>query len=182
LLISLVTTGTAWGSDKASEVEEIQLNKDGVAALARCEWHTSLDKFREALRLNPASETARNNLSIAHNNYALRLFLGFHKTDEALREFRQAIFLDPTNPTTRQNYHGALRKLGKDPESYTTRVELGNEAESKNDLVGAVVEYREAIRLKGDPELKKKLDLLDNRLQKESSQIIDNYGENDSIR
>jgi hypothetical protein len=72
--------------------------------------------------------------------------------------------------------------LGKDPESYTTRVELGNEAESKNDLVGAVVEYREAIRLKGDPELKKKLDLLDNRLQKESSQIIDNYGENDSIR
>ena len=53
--------------------------------------------------------------------------------------------------------NGVIFLLGKNPKNVTHRITLGDQAKAHDDLAGAVVEYRAALRLKNDRETHKKL-------------------------
>jgi serine/threonine protein kinase/tetratricopeptide (TPR) repeat protein len=50
-----------------------------------------------------------------------------------------------------------FKYLGKDPDSYKDRVAVGQAAQKSGDLEGAAVEYKAALQLQSDPQLRKTL-------------------------
>lgn len=65
-------------------------------------------------------------------------------------------FLDPENLCTAGNAAGVICRLGKHPNSFEDREQLGDNAIEQNDLFGAVVEYKTALRIKFDVQVRKK--------------------------
>jgi Flp pilus assembly protein TadD len=115
-------------------------------------------EFREAVRLNPGSASAQNNLGSAlfHTNRA----------EEALEHLMEAVRLQPDDPAAQSNLGDALLMLGRDREAVdalTKALELPfgrGSPEEQNDLGvalgrlgrldAAVPHFEEALRLKPD--------------------------------
>jgi TonB family protein len=129
------------------------LNNDGVKALNARNFRVAIDKFRQALKKNPAYEYARDNLAIGYNNYALT-----QEPKEAQSFFHKALLLGPNNTSTRDNLNVVFKDLKKGVFNRAEdRVRFGDELLAKKDFVGAYVEYSEALRLKQDASIKAKL-------------------------
>ena len=62
----------------------------------------AIDRFRQAVRLDPASAEAHNNLGSAFG------LLG--RFDQAIEEFREALRLDPSHARARENLGIAMEK------------------------------------------------------------------------
>jgi tetratricopeptide (TPR) repeat protein len=116
------------------------------------EWKQVFDKLEEALRVDPDLEAARQNLSIAHNNKALRC-----NANGALYEFHQALYYDEKNLTTQCSFAALLAAMKKDASDFSVRVELGDQSCNERDYLGGVVEYRAALKLKDDAAVHRKL-------------------------
>lgn len=134
----------------ADNNQVIELNNDGVRALNSGNIQLAIQKFEQALKLDPTYQLARDNLAIAHNNYGLQLR---NNPKAAIKEFHQAIFLNPKNSTTQSNLAGIISMMGKNPRSFADRVQLGDEARHSGDMIGAIVEYAEALKIKDDRNL-----------------------------
>jgi TonB family protein len=129
-------------------------NNEGVKRLHRSDYPGAISSFEKALAADPDYKLAYENLAIAHNNFGLQL----RSTPmNALREFHLAIFVNPSNITTTQNMGGILRMMGKDPDSFSERVNLGDQEYSSGNFVGAVVEYKAALNLHESPVVRRKL-------------------------
>jgi tetratricopeptide (TPR) repeat protein len=149
----------------------ILLNNDGVKALNSGNTQLAIQKFQQALQLDPNYKLARDNLAIAHNNYGLQL-RGNPK--EALKEFHQALYLNPDNSTTLSNVEGIIRMMGKNPRSFADRVGLGEDSRHSSDFVGAIIEFSEALKIKDDPKLHVELgDIY--RVRDEADKAINQY-------
>lgn len=131
------------------------LNHAGVEALNVSNYALAIEKFRASLKLDPGYQLARDNLSIAYNNYGLQLH---NNPKEALRQFHEALYLNHSNPTTVANMNGILKMIGKNPHQFEDRVTLGDESKQSADFVGADLEYREALKIKDDPAVRQKLE------------------------
>ena len=134
----------------ADQNQVISLINEGVKALNSGNIQLAIQKFEQALQLDPNYKLARDNLAIAHNNYGLQL-RGSPK--EALKEFHQALYLNPDNATTLSNVEGIIRMMGKNPRAFADRVALGEDSRHASDFVGAIIEFNEALKLKDDPKL-----------------------------
>jgi tetratricopeptide (TPR) repeat protein len=133
-----------------------ELNDDGVLALDKGNWPVAFDKFTAALLLDPDDVTARENLVIAHSNYGL--YLKDKDKLKALKEFHYAQYLDQDQKSTvTANLRGMIKVIGKDPDNFIDRIRLGDQAKLQGFPIGAVVEYRAALKLKDDPQVHKKL-------------------------
>lgn len=126
----------------------IGLNNEGVKALNSGNIQLAIQKFQQALQVDPNYQLAKDNLAIAHNNNGLQLRAN---PKEALKEFHQALFLSPNNVTTQSNVEGIIRMMGKNPRSFDDRVALGEDARHVSDFVGAIIEFTEALKIKDDP-------------------------------
>ena len=146
--------------------EKIALNDRGVRALEEGNYVQAVKSFEDALAIDPEYERARENLAVAYNNYAVDNKENPH---EALKSLHKALYLDPSNPLTTKNIAGIMKMLGKSQDSYDDRVSLAQEALEENDPLGALVEYREAIRLKPTAELVAKVSELEKLLTGPSS-------------
>jgi tetratricopeptide (TPR) repeat protein len=142
-------------SEAPANEEAIRLNNEGVAALNREEWHVAIEKLEASLKADPDRPLGRVNLAIAHSNYGLYL----KKKDKiaALKEFHRAQYLNGTDLVVNSNVRGTIKLLGKNPDSFVDRMNLGDDARKGGDLVGAVVEYLAALKLKKDHRIHKKL-------------------------
>jgi tetratricopeptide (TPR) repeat protein len=156
LLVSLPSVSPPCLANTQSEL--INLNNDGVKALNEKKWQLGIDKFTEALSLDPTYELARDNLIIAHNNWGDELRKEL-KLGEALKQFHLAIYKRGHWSIGSPEEHIAevIRAMGKNPNSFADRVALGSHAKSEGDLIGAAVEYDAAVQLQNDPEIHKKL-------------------------
>lgn len=134
----------------ADSNQVIELNNDGVRALNSGNVQLAMQKFEQALKLDPTYQLARDNLAIAHNNNGLQLR---NNPKAAIKEFHQAIYLNPNNTTTTSNLSGIISMMGKNPRSFTDRVQLGDDARHSGDMIGAIIEYSEALKLKDDRNL-----------------------------
>jgi len=169
LLISILTLSTA-SYAKESNSDALSLNQQGIAAMEKIHcghdyrenltedfWKGMFAKFEDALRIDPKFTVARENLAIAHNNYALFLASHEHKMDEALKEFHRSIYINP-NMSTNGSMNILIRRyFKKDPNKFSDRISLANKAKTDKDLIGAAVEYNAALKLKDDRDVHKKL-------------------------
>ncbi len=128
----------------------IPLNNEAVQALNAGNAQLAIQKFEQALKIDPNYQLAKDNLAIAHNNYGLQLR---SNPKAALKEFHQALYLSPSNSVTKSNIDGIIRMMGKDPKSFDVRVALGEEARRGGDFVGAIIEFNEALKIQDDPKL-----------------------------
>ncbi len=140
----------------AASSQEIALNNEGVKALQAENYQLAIQKFREALKIDPKHPygLAKENLAIAYNNYGLKLQ---DNPKEAIKQFHQALILNPTNPTTLANLDAIISIMNKNPRAFKDRVELGDQSRLSGDLVGAAIEYGEALKLKDDAKIHFKL-------------------------
>lgn len=138
------------------EVTALKLNNAGVQALNKKHYQEAIDNLSGALKLYPSYQLARQNLSIAYNDYGKSLK---NKNNlEALKQLHQAEYWNvEMDPVGADNINKMIRILGKNPDNFADRVELGDYAQAHNDLAGADVEYRAALRLKNDPPTRQKL-------------------------
>ncbi|MBX9669587.1 MAG: hypothetical protein K2X93_18330 [Candidatus Obscuribacterales bacterium] len=154
LALTLLSSMHAFGTELR---DAVSLNDEGVRALKKQDWKIAFNKFEEALVADPHYQKAQSNLAIAHNNYALHL--AAEKPDESLKQFHLAVYLDPNNETTIANMHGLMRRvLRKSPDDFADRVKLGDKAKESSDLIGAVVEYKAALKLRKDSKVEQKLE------------------------
>lgn len=140
-------------SETAKEV--ITLNNEGVKALNRKDWQIAVDDFNAALKLEPDYRLAKDNLVIAYRMHGLDL-REQNKLPEALAEFHQAAFLADW-PDVRLYIDQTIEKLGKKPNGFVDRLELADRASANGDYVGAIVEYRVALKLKNDAQARKRM-------------------------
>lgn len=138
-------------SDKLNEC--IKLNNEGVRAILKGEWQTALDDFEAALKIDPNYSLAKDNIAVTHGDHGLQL-REKKELSEALWELHRAAFLNGYWDT---ELNTTVRMIGKNPTKFLDRVELGDSAISNGDYMGAVVEYRAALALKEDPQVRKKL-------------------------
>lgn len=127
----------------------------GIQLLSASDFQNSIDNLEKAVRLDPAYSPARQNLTIAYNNYGLKKAGQSPKASMPL--FRKALLIDPDNMISRQNLAGVWRMAGKNPSIFSERVTTGDALLKEGDCIGAYVEYSEALNLKADPAVKAKL-------------------------
>jgi tetratricopeptide (TPR) repeat protein len=147
--------------------------KNGALNFPKQRWERVFNSFEKALELDPNLTEARINLGIAHNNYGLSLACQ-GKKKEAIKEFRRALFIDDANATTASNLASYLRHTGTNPDGFDDRVKLAEEFVANGDVVSAIVEYRCALKLKRDPKIENKLNILLQRL-KENKKMLDRH-------
>lgn len=128
----------------------ISLNNEGVKALNAGNYQLAIQKFEQANKLDPTYTLAKENLAIAYNNYGLQLQ---NNPVEAIKWFHKSLALNANNATTQGNLNTIVQMLGKNPNNFKDRVEMGRAARLQGDFDGAIVEYAAALRLKDDPKL-----------------------------
>ncbi len=125
--------------------EKVAINDDGVRALESGEYTKAIHLFKSALAIDNNFELARDNLSIAYNNFAIK---SAGKPEVALDSLHKALFIDPDNELTKKNLAGILKRIGKDATNYDDRISLAEDAEKHGKTISALVEYRAAVKLK----------------------------------
>ena len=148
--------------------QAVVLNNRGVIAIQANDFGLAIKNLEAALRLDPTYKKSRDNLAIAYNNYGLE---EIHNLSQAIDYFHKSLFLDPENTVVAANLKGALEKSGKKttPES---RLDLAHVANTKGDLVAAIIEYREALALSPkDQNIQKELKAAEAKLNSKSDPI-----------
>lgn len=153
-LILLLLVSTAKVAIGASE-EVVRLNNDGVGFLKKNDYTSAIKSFTEALRIAPGYHLACENLCITYNNR------GISRSEKdpkgALDDFIMSAYLDPENKTPQQNTVETMKALGKDPDDFKVRLQAAQSYLARNDYPRAIAEYRAALALKDDVDLRKKL-------------------------
>ena len=91
LLCALLTTPPVYAqaskSDQMSTGEHIQ---KGNYFLSRMQFTEALGEYEEALRTNPGSSVAKDNIVLVHNNWGISYFRQ-KKYEEAEKQWREAL-------------------------------------------------------------------------------------------
>ncbi len=124
--------------------EAVRLNHEGIEAMKAGRTAEAIDKFKAAIALDPAFETGRKNLALAYTHYGIELK---SKPDKAIAQFHKAVFLDPSRREASHNLKAIISMMGKDPDSFSDRVSLAEQAVRAGDRQGAIIEFDAALSL-----------------------------------
>lgn len=130
------------------------LNNEGVRLLNEQKYDEAIQKFEAAVRSFPDYKIAKENLGVAYNNGGLRFQ---NDPQKAIVYFHKAAYLSPNNQLTAANIAGLIKLMGKDPNDFNVRVQLGDKARMQGDFLGGIVEYSAAIKIKPDALIYKRL-------------------------
>lgn len=153
---SLLSIG-AWSNGALAGMpsqDSIDLNNEGVKALKDKQFDLAIDKFKQAYRRSPGYKLTLENLGIAYKGLALSKA---NEPELSLRDLHMAIWLDPTNKSSRENLDSTIKKLGKDTSKFEDRVKLAENAVKYADFAGGIIEYNEALKIKDNEAVRKKL-------------------------
>jgi tetratricopeptide (TPR) repeat protein len=153
-----------------SQSKLARLNNTAARLINERQFEEAIKTLNDVILANPDYAQARENLTIAHNNWGLEL--AKRSPSEAATQFRQAIYLDPSQGASRRNLDAMIRETGKNPKEADDRLAMAMECQSAGDFNGAFIEASEAARLKNTPAvraaLKKALLSLDARESREA--------------
>lgn len=154
LLLSLFLAAMVPAFSANPAPEAVSLNNDGVKALNQKDYDTAIEKFKQSLQKSPGYKYAHDNLAIAYNNVGISVPDDHEKS---LKAFHMSMWLNPANKTTQANLNGAIKFAGKNPKSFEDRVALADQAVKDNDFAAAIVEYTQALSIRDDANVRKKL-------------------------
>ncbi|MBI1857634.1 MAG: hypothetical protein HYR97_00730 [Candidatus Melainabacteria bacterium] len=128
----------------------VSLINDGIELHKQKDYSGAIEAFKEAFSIEPTNVLVRQNLSIAHNNFGKYLA---ERTDyeKAVSEFRWAIYFDSQNKTAETNLDAVLSQQGVKVKDSLTRLQLGDKLREEANFEHALVEYRKALGLTGEP-------------------------------
>lgn len=147
----------------------IALNNKAVTSINNENWTLAIKQLNQALKLDSNYGLARENLATSHFYYGKKLHQR-RNLAKALHHFHYALFwvterqFVVTKNDIRSEVNSVLKALGKHPESFPDRVQLGDVARRGNDLIGAAAEYAEALNLQDDLEVRQKLEGVKHRV------------------
>ncbi len=150
-----ININTKKDHSKCDKKELAHINNLAALAIKKGKFEQAVKILQPVTEEHPDYEYARKNLTIAYNNYGLKL--ARNNTKEAAEKFRSALYYSPGEGTARRNLNSILKEEGKDPKSYETRLELGNEQLRAGNPRHAFVEFTEALRLNNTASGRRKL-------------------------
>ena len=108
-------TNLSLRSDLVERARALQLNishvvegalEAAIRDVERATWLTenaaAIDEYNAALDIDPGSQTAKENIVLAHNNWGIFLF-HHNKYDEAKAEWDKALQMNPLDRNAKQN-------------------------------------------------------------------------------
>jgi tetratricopeptide (TPR) repeat protein len=119
-------------------------NNQAVSQIKNQHYPEAISILESVLRRYPDYKLAKDNLSIAYQNYALSLR---STPNQALSWMRRGIYLSPADQIKRNNNDGLTKLMGKDPSLTSTHLALGAACNEAGDNQGAIVEYSRAIEI-----------------------------------
>lgn len=122
-------------------------NNRGVELGSKGLWNDAIREHEEALNQDPENATFRMNLSSAHLHYA-DVLASKKKWYEAINHYREALYADPANMPADSHLDNCLRAIGKNPDEYSVRAALADEADIAGNYPVAIVEYRKCVKMR----------------------------------
>ena len=139
----------------------VELNNQAVCLLESRGYERAIMTLQNAIIMDPSYKTAFSNIAIAYNN----LGLSQRKNPPlAIRSFHKAWYLDPDNQVTVKNLNIMLRVAGRDVTNFDDRVALGDKAREERDIAGSIMEYKAALQIREDKNVRAKLEEVLNEL------------------
>lgn len=144
-----------YGRPLSNKAKAERLANEAFAALDAQNFQLGVDKYEQALKLDPKTPNAKENIAVALNNLGIA-----DGTDpnKAVEYFRRALYYNPGADYVRGNLNSYLQSKGIDPKSATERAKLGDQFAAKHENIFGFVEYGESLRIKDDPAVKAKRD------------------------
>lgn len=139
----------------------VELNKQAVCLLESRGYERAIMTLQNAIIMDPSYKTAFSNLAIAYNNLGLSQR---KNPPQAIRSFHKAWYLDPDNRVTVKNLNIMLRVAGRDVTNFDDRVALGDKAREERDIAGSIMEYKAALQIREDKDVRGKLEEVLNEL------------------
>ncbi len=171
LSASIFSSCSAALAQSVDQNELLGLNNQGVSCINKEDFKSAIVFLEKAVALDPTYKFGRKNLSIAYNNYAIKLV---DTPLEAAKYLHKAVLLSPTDELTQKNLAGIIQKMGKDPKKFDDRVALGDSCRKVSDFVGAIVEYLAALDIRESARVRENLgDVY--RVRSENDHAIDQY-------
>ncbi len=134
----------------------IDANNQAVAFGKQNRWSEAIIAHEKALQYDPSNKQFKINLSAARTAYgqqrlAQKDFAG------AAHLFRQALAAASDNSMAAKLLSESLKKQGIDPGNADQRIDLGDKLLAANDLVGASIEYQQAMALDASARIYQKM-------------------------
>ncbi|MCB9468603.1 MAG: tetratricopeptide repeat protein [Candidatus Obscuribacterales bacterium] len=127
----------------------LEHNNRGVELGSKGLWADAIREHEAALNGDPHNPDFRRNLSSAHLQYG-SILMSKKKWYEAMHHFREALYADPNNLPAQNNLANCIKALGKDPDDYSVREHMADEAETSGNFPVAVVEWRICVKMRDD--------------------------------
>ena len=125
----------------------VEHNNRGVELGQKGLWPDAIREHETALQMDPNNIQWRTNLSAAHLEYG-KFLTARNKKFEACAEFRRAMIIDPANAQADAELDTILNKLGKNPNDYTYRAGLADDADVAGQYDTAIVEWRHCVKMR----------------------------------
>lgn len=143
------------GINESEKKRLAKINNKAAAAIKAGKFDQAVKLLEPITVKHPDYDFARRNLTIALNNYGLKL--ARHNPEDSMDKFRLALFYTPKEATARRNLNAIIRESGKNPKKYNDRLALAEELLKAGNLKSSFVEYTEALRIRNTPVLRRKL-------------------------
>lgn len=141
-----------------SAAQIAKLNNSAVSDINNKKFDAAIKTLNGLIEAQPDYQQAKDNLVIAHNNFALDL--AAHKPAEAIKHFRAALYLEPGQTSIRKNLSSMVRELGMQPNNADDRLIMAEGCLREGDLEGAYVEITEGLRYKNSAVLRKQMQMV----------------------
>jgi len=124
----------------------IDANNQAVNLGKQGRWEEAIAEHEKACQYDPRNKQFRINLSAARCAYG-ELRMGKGDCTSAVSNFRKALAAAPDNGLAGRDLVACLKKMGYNPNSADTRLQLGDQLAGAGDLQGATIEYTAAMQL-----------------------------------
>lgn len=124
----------------------IDSNNNAVAFGKQNRWNEAIVAHEKAVQYDPSNKQFKINLSAARTAFGQQKLKG-RDFAGAAHLFRQALAAAQDNSMAAKLLSEALRGQGIDPGSADQRLELGDKLMAANDLLGASIEFQQAMHL-----------------------------------
>lgn len=158
MLALLISCSSSCGAENSAN----SIPPKYVKVLTKCEQQLKQAPDNLALRKKLASQYIKLAQSLKSDPY------------EAIRFLHKADMLTPGDPTVEDNLSEIIRKMGKNPLSFSDRAEIGRLARKKADFITAIGEYLQALQIQPSAAMHEQLgDIY--RVRDENEKAIEQY-------